>query len=238
MEVKFSQYTDCGGRKNNEDSIGIGDGIYIVADGLGGHSYGEIASSKVVEFLIQNYQGLEDFQDEKMKEIIKNTNNYLCDLKREKPFYENMATTVVSAFIKEEKFNYLNVGDSRMYYFRKNKIYRQSKDHSMTQIAVDMGEIKKKQMRFDENRNRLTKVLGTNPELKVSDKFEAFQMMRGDAFLLCTDGFWEYISEWKMRWFLMISKTPEDWMNKMVTEIGKKVVGENDNLSAICGMIC
>lgn len=234
MKVEYYCYTDKGGRKNNEDYLGIAGAVYIVADGLGGHSCGEVASREVVEYLKERYDGISDLGNESMHEIIEDVNSYICKLKKDKPEYENMASTVAAGFVVNGMFNYLNVGDSRMYYFRKNKILLKSKDHSVTQALVDMKEIKEKQMRFHEDRNKLTKVIGIKEKINIKDVFTAFPVESGDAFLLCSDGFWEYVLEKEMLKSLKSSRNPEEWMRKMLVFHSKRVEGNHDNNSAVC----
>lgn len=238
MEIDFREFTSQGGRENNEDAIGVGKSLFVVADGLGGHSCGEIASGKTVEFLLANYSEIDRIDNDTLHGIIAETNEYLWHLKQEHTEYRDMASTVVAAFFRDGYFNYMNVGDSRMYFFRRAQIYCQSKDHSVTQLCVDTGEIKPGKMRFHEDRNKLTRVLGLNEEIKISNQFEPFKLLERDAFLLCTDGFWEYINERQMIRCLRQSRSAEEWMGRMLKLIGKKVKkGGNDNLSAICAMV-
>lgn len=237
MEILACKYTDKGGRKNNEDSVGISDGVYVVADGLGGHSCGEKASAMAVDYILGNYSGLTDIANGAMHDIICGVNRYIWNEKQNERKYGNMATTVVAAFVSGVLLNYLNVGDSRFYLFRNNKIILQSRDHSMTQMSVDMGEIGRNRMRFHEDRNKLTKVLGLNETLRIVEEFEPVAVEAGDAFLMCTDGFWEYIDERRMQKLLRRSATPQQWMTSMINTISRNVKGGNDNLSAICAMI-
>lgn len=237
METFVCKYSDKGGRPNNEDAIAAGDGIYVLADGLGGHSCGEIASSMTVDFIMKHYNHVESIDNETMHNIINNTNRHIYDAKLANSQYHNMASTVVAAYIQDGMFNYFNVGDSRMYYFRRNKIFLQSHDHSLTQLAVDMGEIKPSAMRFHEDRNKLTKVLGLSENLRIAENFSAFAVEEGDAFLLCSDGFWEYIEEKQMQKILRKSETPQQWMSGMLKEISHNVKEHNDNLSAVCVMV-
>lgn len=234
MRAEYFKYTDKGGRKNNEDYVGIREPMYIVADGLGGHSCGEVASRETVEYLKNKYAGITDLSNSNMHRIIDDVNSYIWKIRQDNPEYKDMASTVVTGFIKDGMFNYLNVGDSRMYYFRKNKILFRSKDHSVTQACVDMGEIKEKKMRFHEDRNKLTKVLGNKNEIKIKEDFTPFPIRPGDAFLLCTDGFWEYVWEKEMEKSLKASKTAAEWMEKMLKTHKKRVDGNNDNNSAVC----
>lgn len=237
MEILACKYTDKGGRKNNEDSVGISDGVYVVADGLGGHSCGEKASAMAVDYILGNYSGLTDIANGTMHDIICGVNRYIWNEKQNNRKYGNMATTVVAAFVSGVLLNYLNVGDSRFYLFRNNRIILQSRDHSMTQMSVDMGEIGRNRMRFHEDRNKLTKVLGLNETLRIVEEFEPVAVEAGDAFLMCTDGFWEYIDERRMQKLLRRSATPQQWMASMINTISRNVKGGNDNLSAICAMI-
>lgn len=237
MEIFACKYTDKGGRKNNEDSVGISDGVYVVADGLGGHSCGEKASAMAVDYILGNYSGLTDIANGTMHDIICGVNRYIWNEKQNNRKYGNMATTVVAAFVSGVLLNYLNVGDSRFYLFRNNRIILQSRDHSMTQMSVDMGEIGRNRMRFHEDRNKLTKVLGLNETLRIAEEFEPVAVEAGDAFLMCTDGFWEYIDERRMQKLLRRSATPQQWMASMINTISRNVKGSNDNLSAICAMI-
>lgn len=237
METFVCKYSDKGGRPNNEDAIAAGDDVYVLADGLGGHSCGEIASSMAVDFIMTHYSHVAGIDNEMMHNIICDTNRHIYDAKTANPQYSNMASTVVAAYIRDNMFNYFNVGDSRMYYFRRNKIFLQSHDHSLTQLAVDMGEIKPSGMRFHEDRNKLTKVLGLSENLRIAENFTAFAVETGDAFLLCSDGFWEYVEEKQMQKILRRSQTPQQWMAGLLKEISHNVKEHNDNLSAICVMI-
>lgn len=237
MKILACKYTDKGGRKNNEDSVGISGGAYVVADGLGGHSCGEKASAMAVDYILGNYSGLTDIANDVMQDIICRVNKHIWDEKQRDRKYGNMATTVAAAFVSGVLLNYLNVGDSRFYLFRNNRIVLQSRDHSVTQMSVDMGEIGRERMRFHEDRNKLTKVLGLNETLRIAERFEPVAVEAGDAFLICTDGFWEYIDERRMQKLLRRSRTPQQWMSAMLNAISRNVKGNNDNLSAICAMI-
>lgn len=237
MEIFVCQYSDKGGRKNNEDSVGSSDGAYVVADGLGGHSCGEKASAMAVDYILSNYSGLTDISDDVMHDIIRDVNRHIWNEKQSDRRYGNMATTVAAAFVSGALLNYLNVGDTRFYFFRNNRLIIQSRDHSLTQMSVDMGEIARSRMRFHEDRNRLTKVLGLNETLRVGEVFEPVAVEAGDAFLMCTDGFWEYVDEHHMQKLLRRSDTPQQWMESMLRIISGNIKGDNDNLSAVCAMI-
>lgn len=232
MECFIARYSDKGGRDNNEDYVGITDDTYVVCDGLGGHSDGETASRMAVEYLLKAAVEIQKINDDEMHNMIYKVNSLIC-----KNRIGNMATTVVAGFVRGDVFNYFNVGDSRLYYFRNNRIIVQSKDHSVTQACVDMGEIKADKMRFHPDRNKLTKALGLKEEIKVNQKFQPFKVEIGDSFLLCTDGFWEYVYEKEMQKYLKKASTPQEWLDAMLKKALTRTQRNHDNISAVCVMI-
>lgn len=228
MEYFVCKYTDKGGRTNNEDYVGITENVFVLADGLGGFAKGEVASRMAVEYIINNTYEIKSIDNDALHDVINKVNRKIYDNR-----IDNMATTIVVAYIFNGYFNYFNVGDSRLYYFRNSKIIIQSKDHSITQLCVDMGEIKPEQMRFHPDRNVLTKALGLKSDIHIPQKFEPIEIRCNDAFLLCSDGFWEYINEKEMIKCLEKSDTPQQWIDKMLTIVNKHIGPGNDNMSAI-----
>lgn len=93
------------------------------------------------------------------------------------------------------------------------------------------------QIRFHDDRNKLLKVLGNEDDLKLKKLCEPIALERGDAFLLCSDGFWEYIYEVEMEIDLIKSSTPQEWMTFMVKRLLSRVTTNNDNFTAICVFI-
>lgn len=233
MELFFSQYTNQGGRIRNEDAVGVTENLVVVADGLGGQGEGDIASKACVDYML-SLPIQENIDDSDMHTLIEKVNNVVYQTKVSFEKASNMATTVVAAFVSGDMFNYFNVGDSRLYFFRNNKIILRSKDHSVTQICVDMGTINESRMRFHEDRNKLTKALGLQPYIKISQEFSPFKLEAGDAYLLCTDGFWEYVYEKEMEKALKKSHTPQEWIEAMLKKHKKRADKNNDNLSAVC----
>ena len=146
----------------------------------------------------------------------------------------DLKTTAVALTIYEDKAVWAHVGDSRLYVFNKNKVVKHTLDHSVPQMLVFAGEIKDKHIRNHPDRNRLLKVMGArDTELKY-DISEVTDLKDCQAFLLCSDGFWENIIERKMCKFLRKSKSVEQWLQLMVDEVKKNGMGDNmDNNSAI-----
>lgn len=234
--VTYKIITNQGDRELNEDcatATELNDNYcFLLADGLGGHGKGEVASALVVEsgrYLFQHYQGekfLEDCfstaQDELMKE--QKLQNACSEMK----------TTMVVLEIRGNQAKWGHIGDSRLYHFHKNKIVTRTLDHSVPQMLVMAGEIKEKQIRGHEDRNRLLRVMGvewSSPQYAIAKEVP---LKDCQAFLLCTDGFWELIEEKTMVSLLKKSKSVDTWMESMEAEVKKNGIGKNmDNYTAI-----
>ena len=124
----------------------------------------------------------------------------------------------------------MHVGDSRLYYFRNGRLEKQTLDHSVSQIAVLMGEIPQEGIRFHADRNRVLRALGSgNAKPDISPLME---LKEDTAFLLCTDGFWEYVYEREMEETLKEAREPAVWLEKMRGILEKRIPEGNDNFSA------
>lgn len=197
MELSYAQYSDVGGRANNEDwymSTPLKNGfLFVVADGLGGHASGEVASRLSVEAVRKYFQDSKDEYPDVSEAI-----QYANDIVLKNQFGDNsqMKTTIVVAFVIDDIAYIAHVGDSRLYAFKDGKIVYQTKDHSASQMAVMVGEITASEIRKHPDRNRLTRALGVSENIKVD--VEVINNNDYDSLLLCTDGFWEYVLEDEM----------------------------------------
>lgn len=124
-----------------------------------------------------------------------------------------------------------HVGDTRLYHFWNGKLVGQTLDHSVSQLAVDMGLITGDQIRFHEDRSRLLRALGSDsPEPEPGGPV---LLAKGfHAFLLGTDGFWEYVTEPEMEETLAVSSDPRQWLSRMKLILQRKGPGDRDNASA------
>ena len=230
--ISVDDYTDIGGRENNEDSKyynlpGNETLLAVLADGLGGHGGGEIASKLAVDIVKDGWKGVTKPED--LENLAKQANEAV--LARQSTFLK-MKTTLVILSLNYDCFQYAWVGDSRLYYFHNGKRIWQTKDHSASQIAVMMGDITEDQIRFHEDRSRLYRAVGLEGEFKCD--FGQQEIKEGlNAFLLCSDGFWEYIREEEMEEALYGKSSPKEWLMEMREIINKRVQSDNDNNTAI-----
>lgn len=228
-----AQITSKGGRSRNEDTVRIEtmpEGICgIVADGLGGHGGGEIASKEAALSFCEDYRQKklatkEQFHDafEKAGKLVEARQSAQCSMK----------TTSVVLVIENGMARWAHTGDSRLYHFYQGHLIGQTMDHSVSQMAVLMGEITPDQIRFHEDRNRVLRALGSeNWEPTIS---QAIPVDDGfHAFLLCSDGFWEYVYEKEMEEEMEKVRTPREWLAAMEKLLLSRVKENNDNYTAL-----
>ena len=234
MSFHTANFSGRGGRSYNEDStFYIEKGQYylaIVADGLGSYGGGEIASKIAVDVLSNCFLENPTIREDKINEYLYKANEVILKSQRNDC---KMMTTVAALLAINQQPVFVHIGDSRVYYFRNGKIQYQSTDHSVSQMAVNSGDITSEQIRFHEDRNRLLRALGADGEIKAKIKVCLEPLQDNDAFLLCSDGFWEYILESEMVIDLSKSSDEKQWLSYMLSRLGKRVNGKNDNLSVI-----
>jgi serine/threonine protein phosphatase PrpC len=232
-------YTNKGGRDYNEDFCGYwqesGKGAFVMADGLGGHGHGEVAAELATKYILDTIKNDFKTDDEYLLKIMNGANDEVLNHQKSEPAHQNIRTTIAAAFFSEDVFKYFNVGDSRLYYFKSGCLYEQSRDHSVPQMAVMLGEITADEIRRHEDRSKLLKVLGDTENLNINKIETGIKIEKGDAFILCSDGFWEHVFETEMELDLIKSSSPEEWCEFMCKRLLRRVTGNNDNFSLICG---
>lgn len=186
-------------RKINEDSILAESdrGLWVVADGMGGHDAGEVASAAVVDAL----RRLPDFDDlDKLTraavEELRQVNDQLIRLARSNGSDRTIGTTVVGLVILGERFRCFWAGDSRAYWIRGGEIMRLSRDHSLVQDLVDAGMLQPEEAEHHENANVITRAVGVRERLEVDTVSGDAQP--GDLFLLASDGLTRLVSDDEM----------------------------------------
>lgn len=178
-------------RSLNEDCAGYIEEadykLYVVADGMGGHNAGEVASELAVEAVISYVK--ENYKSEG-KKVLENAVNFanckIYDTARGGSEYRGMGTTLVAALVNENSVTVANVGDSICFGIKDNYINKITKDHSLVQELIDSGSITEEEGRNHPKKNVITRALGTNNVVKI-DIFN-IDLKTYDKYLLCTDG--------------------------------------------------
>lgn len=239
---EFKAYSSQGCREHNEDSYLMRTkdnfGLFVVADGLGGHGHGEIASKeavKSIENCFMKFSGNEEpavFLKRALTEAQDAIEKCQSSYSDDKP----MSSTAVCLMIDGNKAVWVHIGDSRLYMFRNNELLLRTRDHSIPQMLVKLGTITEDEIRSHPDRSRLLCTLGMPwTGYEPFTLSEPVVINEGDAFLLCTDGFWEYITEKEMCACLKSTKNTQEWLQAMtdvVLQNGKDQ--KMDNYTAVC----
>lgn len=177
-------------RKVNQDSFfagEVGSGyLAVVADGMGGHSTGEVASQKAVEIIRRELASSHSYPPAALARAVQSANLEIFDYAADHPEHHGMGTTLTSVFIDDQIGLVGHVGDSRMYLVREGTIRQLTHDHSWVAERVRQGTLTNEEARNHRLRNIITNALGALPEVKLD--LSSFEVKRGDRLLLCSDG--------------------------------------------------
>lgn len=236
METEAYAFSSRGGRAHNEDHVDYriegSRAIFVVADGLGGHSAGEVASAMVVDGLLDAWAATEAPVDAPWLEArIKELNDRIIEGQRK--MSNRMRTTVVVLAFQDGRAFWAHVGDSRLYHLHAGKIASVTRDHSVAYTKYRAGEISREQIGMDPDQSRLLSTLGTDDKLRVDCDSWDQPLGPEDSFLLCTDGVWEYLRDTEVLVDRLKSTTPKEWATHCLFRVLGRVAPDHDNLSIL-----
>ena len=206
FEIAASVQTDVGCvREINEDSgrlvrpsdpalLASKGTLLIVADGMGGHSAGEVASQMAVESVSRLYYESQEAPSEALRLAVEEANRRIHAAAADDESRHGMGTTCTALALCGGTAYAAHVGDSRLYMLRAGQLYQLSEDHSAVNEMVKMGIITKEQARTHEDKNVILRALGTSPEVEAS-AVEPFGVLEGDQYLLCSDGLYDLVTD-------------------------------------------
>jgi len=236
--VRFScaARTDTGiVRSGNEDNYRmIADrGVFIVADGMGGHAAGEVASEMAVQIIARELGSLRGLTDEQAGERLRNAiidaNSAIFDRTLTEHDKRGMGTTITSLILLPQRYLIGQVGDSRAYLLRGDQLLQITKDHSYVQEQVDLGLLTPEQARVHPYSNVITRCIGANAEV-VPDLY--FGNLRpGDVILLASDGLTGMLEDPHLSVILSAEGGPQQWVDRLINEANRR--GGLDNITAI-----
>lgn len=181
----WASLTDIGRvRTHNEDSVLAQPPLFVVADGLGGHEAGEVASSIAVETLRDHAPRRPDAKA--LARAVRAANREVMRAAREGFGKQGMGTTMTAAIVEGTRIALAQVGDSRAYLMHEGTLSRVTEDHSMVADMIRRGQLTEAESRYHPNRSVITRALGTDPNM-LADPYE-FDAEPGDRLLLCSDG--------------------------------------------------
>lgn len=239
LEVGYK--TDKGKvRKNNEDAFHVDTrkGLFIVADGMGGHKAGEVASRMAVERMKEYFDSSSLPQDEegislKMREVIEKANS---EIYRHATWYEQlrgMGTTIVLALIRGEKLYIAHVGDSRAYLLREGNLERITEDHSLVARMVKQGQITEAEARDHHLRHMIDRALGVQREVAMDMGVYPYH---GEPLLLCTDGLTDMLEDREIEEILKGFSHPQEACEKLVEMANEKDGRDNITVVIVTGI--
>jgi serine/threonine protein phosphatase PrpC len=247
MELEVYSRSECGHRENNEDALLIDTemGIFVVADGMGGHAAGEVASAMAVQAVHTILVGridpdetrlVRDFDPTDPAGVMRERLRYAMNqasvqIRRQSEIQagtRGMGTTVVTLVIDGEQAHLAHVGDSRAYLLRQNTITRLTRDHTVVQQEVDAGRLSPELARLLPTRNILTQSVGFHGPVEPDTSTRVVHP--GDVFVLCSDGLTDVLDDEQLR-KLMIGHAPED-LPDLLTEAALQA-GTEDNITVI-----
>ena len=241
MKWQFNSFaqTDLGlVREGNEDSAIYCANLIAVADGMGGHAGGEVASAIAINALAQLLPVISDLEidtdsrEDLFLNITYEIDSQILEKSKQLPELAGMGTTLTALNISGDNVELLHIGDSRCYRYRDNKLAQLSYDHTVMQELLDQGRLTPEEVFDHPQRSLLTQALmgdsGLDPILV------SYEIKAGDQFLLCSDGLTNLLSDYEIG-KIIESNTSDDVITALITEV--KAKGAPDNITIIWAQV-
>lgn len=229
MRVVVGVSSDIGrARERNEDSYLVREPLFAVADGMGGHRGGDVASTLVVKSL----EGVELTADGPLAQLvdgIKRANRVVFDRSEAERNLRGMGTTLSAVLTEGDRAHVAHVGDSRVYLFRDGTLQQLTEDHTLVQRMVKDGRLTREQAERHPQRNILTRVLGVDEDLPVDEL--TLDLHEGDRLVLCTDGLFGMLHEDEIQQVLEREADAQAAADRLVEAANS--AGGDDNITVI-----
>jgi serine/threonine protein phosphatase PrpC len=229
VKLRVGARTDIGrSRRINEDGYLVRDPLFAVADGMGGHQGGEVASSLALETLGRLNAG-QDGALRALVDEIRRANRDVLEKGGADPALQGMGTTLTVLLTEGEKAHVAHVGDSRAYLLRDGNLQQLTEDHTLVQRMVREGRLTPDEADHHPQRSILTRALGVDEEIPVDEL--TLPIHSGDRLLLCTDGLTGMIGEKRIQDILEAQRDPQAASDQLVDEANR--AGGDDNITVI-----
>lgn len=238
MQLSVAAGTDVGRiRAGNEDSLYADAdqerGLFIVADGMGGHAAGEVASEMAVQIVARDLTGVRDLgkteSGARMAEALKAANRAIYERTIQEADKQGMGTTASCIMIGQGRYIIGHIGDSRVYLLRDGRFRQLTKDHSYVQEQVDAGFLTPEQARYHPYSNVITRCVGANAAVEA-DVLQG-EIQNEDLYLVASDGLTGMVEDPQLKKILESKQTPGQMVDAMITEANRR--GGLDNITAI-----
>ena len=226
MKIEVGSATDIGRvRERNEDSILVDPPLYVVADGMGGHRGGQVASQVALETM----EELAGDAKGPLAELVRRANRAVWDRSVEDEQLAGMGTTLTAARVEGPTALIAHVGDSRAYLLREDMLRQLTTDHTLVERMVRSGEITPAEADVHPHKNVLTRALGTDETVEVDE--DALDLIDGDRLLLCSDGLTGMVTEDQIQAILETTESPQQAADRLVKAANR--AGGIDNISVV-----
>ena len=238
MNLAVAARTDTGMiRQGNEDNLFANPskhpGLFVVADGMGGHAAGEVASKMAVETVVEVLQPVHDPREpttvNAIVEALQQANRRIYERTLTEADKQGMGTTASILLLGNNRYLIGQVGDSRVYLLRDGALQQLTKDHSYVQEQVDAGYLTPEQARYHPYSNVITRCVGASPDVEP-DVYQG-EARVGDLFLVASDGLTGMVDDRRLQMLLMSRTEPERKVHLLISEANGR--GGLDNITAI-----
>lgn len=230
-------FTDPGKvRSHNEDSVTIinndkSEFVLAIADGMGGHKAGEVASKIAIDHIRDSFYkldtiGSKDDAIEWLRLIVKEINNKIFEYAKEHPESKGLGTTLVIAIKTNDYILYGNIGDSSGYVIKNNTLHKVTKDHTYVEVLINNGRLTEESAKHHPGKNLLTRALGANNPIEI-DIFDVDTSVKG--LFLCSDGLTNMLTEEQIEKILNSDLEVEETVIKLIRKANSR--GGTDNIS-------
>ncbi len=244
LEIAVATRSERGQRELNEDQVRVAcerpRWMGVLADGAGGHRGGAEASRRAVEYVeLALHEAAPEFNAGSLTAAVVATHRHVLGAQQPAESLGRMHSTLVVLWIDTVAGSALwsHVGDSRLYVARRGALRLLTSDDSVVQRMVDAGLLTPQQALVHPNKSQLIAALGIDDELEPHTVAHAVPLEEGDAFLLCSDGWWGSLDEAGILASLSGAGTPEQWLDAMQRRIEAQAQPRQDNFSAIAAWV-
>lgn len=238
LEIEIAARSEVGGRSHNEDDLRHGrNGPFwyaVLADGAGGHRGGAVAADLVVRLTAHALQNAVQASPAELTGLVVQAHEALLQ-KQGARAKDHMHATLVALWIdaRRQEALWTHVGDSRLYLLRHGRVRHVTQDDSVVQQMVMAGYLTPEEALNHPKKNQLLAAMGTEGTVEPNTLERAMPIEDGDAFLLCTDGWWDHFSAQDLEAHFAVAATPADWLQRMAEHIARHAGPRQDNYSAI-----
>ena len=223
LRLTCAKLSAIGMRASNQDAIGDArhDALtcFVMSDGAGGHEGGEVASRLVVDAILRKFGEEACFGPRALLSYFDHAIAAVALARRETAQRQDMSATAAALLVDRSNACavWAHLGDTRIYHFRGARLLAATRDHSLTQQLIDAGYAKADELRIHPQRNILYAAVGAEGETLPTSSGDAVALENGDAFLICTDGLWEWVMEADMERTLAAAANTDAWLDALCT---------------------